>query len=117
MPNAFALAVAQLGDRRILAVLLKSVALTLLIVGAASLAGFGAISLLVDWLVAGTSTEGSWLGTASSVAAALLALVLAWLLLRIVAMAVIQFFADEVVQAVEQQHYPAVSRQKTLQLT
>ncbi|PKP62803.1 MAG: hypothetical protein CVT87_05445, partial [Alphaproteobacteria bacterium HGW-Alphaproteobacteria-9] len=43
----------------------------------------------------------------AKVAAVLLVPVAMWLLFRIVALAVLQFFADEIVAAVEARHYPA----------
>ncbi len=107
MLTAFTLALAQLGDRRVLAVLGKSVALTLVI-----FVGLGALG----WLGLGPAL--AWAGLdADSVAneglRALLAIVLTllagWLLFRLVALAVLQLFADEIVAAVELRHYPAAA--------
>lgn len=107
MLTAFTLALAQLGDRRVLAVLGKSVALTLVI-----FVGLGALG----WLGLGPAL--AWAGLdADSVAneglRALLAIVLTllagWLLFRLVALAVLQLFADEIVATVELRHYPAAA--------
>ena len=98
MLSAFTLAIGQLGDRKILAVLGKSAGITL------------GIFVVVGWLV--------WLGLnwvivgvdSSTPLKLLIAIVLAvisgWLLFRLIALAVLQLFADEVVAAVEARHYP-----------
>ncbi len=101
--SALAKALGQLGDRRILAVVVKSVGLTLAVFVAAG-AGlyFGLASLIERY-----GYDGEWAG----VAALVLVPVAMWLLFRVVAMAVLQFFADEVVAAVEARHYPARAAQ------
>ena len=84
--------------------LAKTIALTLLIfVGL----GFGLYRGLI-WV----GTEMSWRsdGYIEAVGAALLALLMAWLLFRVVALAVLQVFADEIVAAVEQKHYPQAAK-------
>lgn len=107
MLSAFTLALAQLGDRRILSVLGKSVALTLVV-----FAGLGALG----WLGLGPALAWAGLDAGSGTSdglRALLAVVLTllagWLLFRLIALAVLQLFADEVVAAVEAQHYPAAA--------
>lgn len=106
MLRALALAVRQLADRRVLALLLKSVGLALAAFLALGTAGWFAL----DWaLGAAGLADGAFAG-AQGVRGALsiIALVIgAWLLWRIVAMAALQFFADEVVHAVEAKFYPA----------
>ena len=107
MITAFALALAQLTDRRIVAVLLKSAGLTVVAVGllgwglweasASLLDGFGLDAMLGD--------DGAVRGMLSFVAAVLGV----WLLFRLVALAVLQLFADEVVAAVEARHYPQIA--------
>ena len=82
-----------------LRVLGKSLGVTLAIFLALGWAG----SLGLDWLFARYGVEGEWGG----LVAALVTVIAGWLLFRIVALAVLQFFADEVVAAVEAQHYPA----------
>ncbi len=99
MLAAFSLALGQLGDRRILAVIAKSLALTVAVFAVAAVAVYFAIT---QW----TPTDGN----GGFVAAALVGLVLIvslWFLFRFVALAVLQLFGDEVVRAVEARHYPA----------
>lgn len=97
--KSFALAIGQLGDRAILRVLMKSLAITLVIFVAFAFA----LNEALPWLV------GSYLDLGEDtylVISLLIFLLAAWLLFRIVALAVLQFFADEVVLAVERKHYP-----------
>ena len=84
--TAFALAIGQLADPRVLRLLAKSIALTVLLLGA-----LGALGL---W----------WLDNAFALIAMLAA---AWLLWRVIAFAVLQFYADEVIAVVEARYYPA----------
>jgi uncharacterized protein involved in cysteine biosynthesis len=103
MLNALLLSIGQLGDRRILAVLAKSLLVTLAIfvaLGAALVWG-------VRWATANWFAASGGVADLMGVAAALLAILSAWLLFRAIAIAVIGVFADEVVQAVEAKHYPA----------
>lgn len=101
-------ALAQLADARVLRVLGKSLAVSLL---QCALLGWGGWWLIDRGLtMAGLSDSLLPAGSAlRGVAALLLALGGLWLLWRVVALAVIQFFADEVVQAVEARHYPAAA--------
>jgi uncharacterized protein involved in cysteine biosynthesis len=101
--SALAKACGQLGDRAVIAVVVKSVALTLAVFVAL---GAGLVVALVEAarLAGWASIHG-----AVMVFGALLAAVLGWLLFRLVAVAVLQFFADEVVAAVEARHYPALA--------
>lgn len=101
LPSAFARAVGQLSDPAILRVLARSLAVTLLVF--ALLGGIlwlGLNRLLVDQGVA----YGAEVGTVVAIAVTILG---GWLLFRVVALAVLQFFADDVVHAVEAKHYPA----------
>ena len=101
MLAAFTLALGQLGDRRILAVLAKSLALTVAVFGVAAVGVYLAVA---QW----TPTDGN----GGFVAAALVGLVLIvslWFAFRLVALAVLQLFGDEVVRAVEARHYPAAA--------
>lgn len=98
--SAFSLALSQLRDPAILRVLLKSVLITLAIfavVGAAL--WYGLYHNLVAQGVGYSAELGALL-------AIIVTIVGGWLLFRIVALAVIQFFADEIVVAVERKHYP-----------
>lgn len=107
MITAFALALAQLTDRRILAVLFKSAGLTVI---AVALLGWGlwagSASLLTDFGLDAMLDDGGAVRGFLSFVAAVLGV---WLLFRLVALAVMQLFADEVVAAVEAKHYPDIA--------
>jgi uncharacterized protein involved in cysteine biosynthesis len=99
VPSAFARALGQLGDRRVLAVLGKSMGITLALFAAL---GWG-VALAMPRILA------RWFDPAGDlylVASILVTVIAGWLLFRFVALAVLQFFADEVVLAVEARHYP-----------
>lgn len=111
VPAALVKALGQLGDRAVVAVLVKSLAATLAIF---SLAGWGLYlgldALLRDPRVAAMLPEG--LAPAAQVMAALvIGFTAFWFLFRVVALAVLAFFADEIVAAVEARHYPALAGQ------
>lgn len=98
MFTALALSIAQLGDRPVLAVLAKSLALTaalFVLLGAGVWWG-------VDALLAGWTYHGSL----ASVAALIVTVLALWLLFRAVAIGVVGLFADTIVAAVERKHYP-----------
>lgn len=97
MVAAFLLTLGQFGDARVLRILAKSLAITLVLLAALGWAGWWALRLALER--AGAGDWGELLATAG-------ALIGGWLLWRIVALAVMQFFADEVVEAVESRHYP-----------
>ena len=101
MLSAFTLAVRQLGDPAVLRVLAKILVLTLLIV---AMLGTGL------WWLAERGLAWAGLEQGRGLIALLGALIAGWLLWRIVALAVLQFFADEVVEAVEARHYPQALR-------
>lgn len=100
LPRALALSFSQLGDPAMLKVLGKSLLITL------------AIFLLLGWgLSFGFEAALEWAGLeegsdAGTLLAVLVTLIGAWLLFRFVALFVLQFFAEEVVRAVEARHYP-----------
>ena len=96
------LALGQLADRRVLRILLKTLAVSLVLFAAVAWAGWYALDALLGWL-------GLADGTLREIASLVLALLGLWLAWRIVALAVVNFFADEVVQAVEARHYPAAA--------
>lgn len=102
MLRALTLALAQLGDPAILRVLVKSLLVTLAVFAAAGSGLYLGLRAAFDALV-GTDYSG---GLATIAAIVLLAMG-AWLLFRMVAIAVVGFFADEVVAAVERRYYPA----------
>jgi CysZ protein len=87
----------------VLRLLLKTVALTVAIFLALAWLG----EMVVDDALAalGLATDYG----ASVLISVLLMLLAAWLLFRVVAVAVLQFFADEVVTAVERRSYPAAA--------
>ncbi len=110
------LSLRQLADPAVLRILLRCAALTIIGFIALSWAGWFAFSWALEW--AGLSdtlfSGASWLRDA---AAALLAVLGLWLAWRLVAMAAIQFYADEIVKAVEASHYPqAASAARDLSL-
>ncbi|MEP5937726.1 MAG: EI24 domain-containing protein [Erythrobacter sp.] len=90
----------QLRDPAVLRVLAKSLVLTVLVFVTL---GVGLYFGLVFWFDEMGLSDSGMAGAAT---AALLALISFWFLFRVVALAVLQFFADEVVQAVERKHYP-----------
>ena len=105
VPKALALGFAQLFDGTVLRVLLKSVGMSLVAFAALAAIGWWAFDGLLAW---GGLGDGAFAGAQSargllSLLAVIAALWLGW---RVVAMAVVQFFAEDVVQAVERRHYP-----------
>lgn len=103
--TSLVLALGQLADPRVLRVLFKSLAVSLVLFAGVAWGGWH----LIDWALAGAGLDDTLFAGAErlrELASLLMALVGLWLAWRIVAMAVIGFFADEVVQAVEARHYP-----------
>ena len=101
VPAALVKALAQLGDRAVVAVAVKSLAITLVLF---ALAGAGLWYGLAE-VGAGYGVDAAWAG----VAAAVLVPLAMWFTFRLVAVAVLQFFAGEAVAAVEARHYPALA--------
>ena len=97
--KSLALAVGQLSDRAILKVLAKSLTITIIVLGVFA---FSLAESLPRFLGYYLEVEGDTYVVLSWV----ISLAAVWFLFRIVALAVMQFFADEVVLAVEQCHYP-----------
>jgi len=101
MPSALSLALADLSDRRLLPIWLKSVAATVLAVALLGVAAFlGLRAAARHWVAESDGVE---------VVVGLGALLGPWLLWRIVALAVLQFFADDVVAAIEARDYPELA--------
>ncbi len=100
LPAALALSLRQLGDPAILKVLLKTGLMTLAIFLAGGAALYVAAERAIDSL---TTTDTSGLGALVAAAGMVLA---GWFLFRVVALFVLQFFAEDVVRAVEAKHYP-----------
>jgi len=98
--SALASGFGQLADRAVVMLLAKTAAITLLV-----FALFGAgLYLSLTAAIEAYGFDGA--GWAGAVAAAVIAGLAFWFLFRVVALAVLQFFADEIVVAVEQRHYP-----------
>ena len=105
LTSSLALGFGQLFDGAVLRILLKSIAVTLVVFVIVAIAGWYGL----DWLLARGGLEDSSFEGAGAIRetlSLLLALVGLWLTWRVVAMAVVQFFADDVVLAVERRHYP-----------
>lgn len=103
--TSLALGFGQLFDGAVLRILLKSLAVTLIVF---VIVAIGAWQLL-DWALLSGGMEDETFTGAGAVREALslvMAIIGLWLVWRIVAMGVVQFFADEVVVAVERKHYP-----------
>jgi uncharacterized protein involved in cysteine biosynthesis len=99
------LAIRQLSDPRLLGVLAKSLALTLVL--------FAAIGAALWWLIMGrdpcalVAGYSCPIGSGSgAIVATLLTLAGLWLLFPAIATGVMGLFSDEVVAAVEERHYP-----------
>lgn len=102
VPAALAAAAGQLADRAVVRVMGKSISITL-----ALFAGLGAgVYFALAAVIESYGYNGEWAG----LAAVVLVPLAMWLLFRVVALAVLQFFADEIVAAVEARHYPALAR-------
>lgn len=114
--DALAKAVGQLADPAVLHVLAKTIGVTLLVFAGL---GFGLWWLIDSWgtaLLQPLLPEG-YAGPAIAFAAFVIGIIGFWLLFRIVALAVLQLFADEIVAAVEARHYPDMAcRAKALPL-
>jgi uncharacterized protein involved in cysteine biosynthesis len=105
MLSAFALALSQLGDPRVLRILLKSLAITVAIFVVVGAASWWGIDRLLE--MGGVNERRvAYAGGLRGVAALIAVMVGGWLLWRVIALAVMQFFADEMVEAVEARHYP-----------
>lgn len=103
--KSLSLAFGQLSDRAVVRLLVKTVAITLAIfVVAGGLLWWVLDTLIEGWIIANLPDDYS--NSVAALVAIVVALVGGWLLFRVVALAVLQFFADEIVIAVEQCHYP-----------
>ena len=105
MLRALSLTFGQLGDRAIVRIMLKSLAVTALIF---IIVGIGLVAA-AHW-VAAAYGWGEERGAAATIVAAIVGVAGAWLLFRAVAVPVIGFFADEIVVAIEAKHYPDAAR-------
>lgn len=98
--TSLAKAFSQLTDPAILRVLAKSLVITILIFVALGFVAYLALVEAFDYFGLRES------GLAGATAATLIALISFWFLFRVIALAVLQFFADEIVKAVEVRHFP-----------
>lgn len=102
LPRAFALGLGQLSDPTILRVLAKSLLATLAIFAVLGVVAWQGLSSALTAYAAGYEGLGGLI-------AIVLTAIGGWLLFRVVALAVLQFFADDVVRAVERRHYSAAA--------
>jgi uncharacterized protein involved in cysteine biosynthesis len=98
VPAALVRAFSQLGDRAVVRVAVKSIAVTLVLFAAVGVALYFGLAALAQ----SYALDERWAGLAAIVVVPLAM----WFAFRIVALAVLQFFADEVVAAVEARHFP-----------
>ena len=101
MLSALALALTRLFDPRLVPIWLKSLAATLLACAVLGLGGWWGLSAAISGYF-GDDGLGQ-------IAAILIVVLAGWLLWRVVAMAVLQFFADDVVAAIEARDYPVMA--------
>lgn len=99
-----------LAEPAVLRLLVKTVLLTLAVFAALGIGGFYALDAGLAW--AGLEEDYGL----SALIATVLTLLGAWILFRVVALAVLQFFADEVVAAVERRSYPQAATVRKLGL-
>ncbi|MBS0483380.1 MAG: EI24 domain-containing protein [Proteobacteria bacterium] len=108
MLRAYALALAQMADPAVLRIWLKSLAVTLLVFAVLGAAAWWGLDQALAAAGLNDANLAAPEGIRALIAAA--AVVLAGVLLwRIVAIAVLQLYADEVVAVVEARHYPAAA--------
>lgn len=100
MLRSLSLAVASLSDRRVITLLLK---VLLLSMTAFIVLGVG-LWFALDWGFA----QAGWQDDrgASAFAAAVVMLFSGWVLMRSIAVAITWYFADDIIDAVEDRHYP-----------
>lgn len=102
MLRALSLAFHSLSDTRILAILFKSIALTLLIfAGLGMVLWYGIDALFIRW---GLNDD-----TVSAIAAAAIFIMSGAVLFRVIAIAILWMFSDQIVDAVEDRHYHGVA--------
>lgn len=106
--SALAKSLGQLLDPAVVRVLVKSLLVTL---AAFVLLAWGLWTLgeaWLQWAMLAFLPE-DYAGPAAAMFGLFLSVVLFWLSFRVVALAVLQFFADEIVIAVEERHYPSAA--------
>lgn len=105
---ALAKAFGQLFDPAVLRVLVKTIIVTLVLFGLLGWAIWFGAEAVAEWALLPFLPE-DYEGPAAAAFALFLTIVLMWLLFRVIVLAVLQFFADEIVAAVEVRHYPAAA--------
>ena len=103
LPTSLLRGAGALAEGAVLRLLGKTMLLTLAIFAALGVAGSYGLDAALAW--AGLEDDRG----ASVLLAVAVTVIAAWLLFRVVALAVLQFFADEVVGAVERRSYPAAA--------
>jgi CysZ protein len=103
LPTSLLRGAGALAEGAVLRLLMKTVLLTLAIFAVLGVAGFYGLDAGLAW--AGLEDDRG----ASALLAVAVTIIAGWLLFRVVALAVLQFFADEVVSAVERRSYPAAA--------
>jgi CysZ protein len=103
LPTSLLRGAGALAEGAVLRLLMKTVLLTLAIFAVLGVAGFYGLDAGLAW--AGLEDDRG----ASALLAVTVTIIAGWLLFRVVALAVLQFFADEVVSAVERRSYPAAA--------
>lgn len=109
MIRALGLAVADLANRRVLAIMVQAAAISLLL--------FVILGAILLWLLSGSDPCGfAGLGScpldagSGAIGAIGLTLLAAWFLYPAVAIAVVTTFADRIAAAVEERHYPEAAK-------
>ncbi len=102
MFRALSLSIGQLGDPAFLKVLAKSLALTLAIFVVLGIGLYWLLQWGMGWLGLNEASGGAL----AALAAIAIVLLSGWLLFRVIAIAVIGLFTEEIVDAVERRHYP-----------
>jgi CysZ protein len=105
MIQALFLSLGQLFDRRIAMVFVKSLFLTIVALAAISVGIWFGMHRLLEWVAARIGGV-AWVGDVADISTIVLILLAHFLLFRAVAIAVMDIFADDVVEAVEAKHYP-----------
>ncbi|HOB13016.1 MAG TPA: EI24 domain-containing protein [Novosphingobium sp.] len=107
MLRALAMALTGMFDRRLVPIWLKSLGATVLVFVLLGLAVWRGLVGLIDRYAGSLNLDPGL----TEVLAFLVAALAGWLVWRIIALAVLQFFADDVVLAVEARDYPEMAAQ------
>jgi CysZ protein len=103
--KALLLALGDLPRPQIMRLLAQSFLITLLLLGTIGGAIFWGLGSVIDRI----GYAGGQMGPFADVLTALIAIAAMWLLFRAVAIFVIGFFADALIEGVERRHYPAAT--------